>query len=239
MNKKRSILLKIFFVLSTMLFIGLYSIDLSQDGTLDKIKCGRISYTNELGWVNWGHAIPTNAINGMVELKKLKEIDSTLHLFMQVKSRFFGVDLMGECKRSIQLNTVKDTTQLKRHFYSLFRKASSDLESYQGDLPFSLFSVSRESSFREGDLMGNLVSVYLAGTGIKIADFRKTLTDYSAKKSSLKFSEFGIQKHTWERVEKIVNGSSVSEPFSNFIKSFFKKTKKQINSSASQKIYFN
>ena len=38
MNKKRSVFLKIFFVLSTMLFIGLYSIDLSQDGTLDKIN---------------------------------------------------------------------------------------------------------------------------------------------------------------------------------------------------------
>ena len=46
----------------------------------------------------------------------------------------------------------------------------------------------------------NLISIYLAETGIKIADFRKTLTDYSAKKSSLKFSEFGTQKHTWERV---------------------------------------
>ena len=239
MNKKRSVFLKIFFVLSTMLFIGLYSIDLSQDGTLDKIKCGRISYTNELGWVNWGHAIPTNAVNGMVELKKLKEIDSTLHLFMQVKSNFFGVDLMGECKRSIQLNTVKDTTQLKHHFYSLFRKVSSDLEEYQSDLPFSLFSVSRESSFREGDLMGNIISVYLAETGMKIADFRKSLTDYPEGESIKKLSDIGIQKHTWQRVSQIANSSSFSEPFSNFLKMFFKDTKKQINSSASQRIYIN
>ena len=239
MNSNKGIVLKIFLVLILLFFGGLFSVDLSQDGTLDKIKCGRISYTKELGWVNWGHAIPTNAINGMVELKNIKEIDSTLRLYMQVKSIFFGVTLMGECTRSIHLNSVKDTTQIKRHFYSLFRKVSSDLEEYQSDLPFSLFSVSRESSFREGDLMGNIISVYLAETGIKIADFRKSLTDYPEGESIKKLSDIGIQKHTWQRVSQIANSSSFSEPFSNFLKMFFKDTKKQINSSASQRIYIN
>jgi len=121
----------------------------------------------------------------------------------------------------------------------LFRQASSDLEIYQGDLPFSLLSVSKESSFREGDLMGNLISVYLAETGMKIADFRKSLTDYSVEKSILSCTEFHIQKHNWDSVESIANKSSVSVPFSNFVKTFFKGTQKEINSSLSKSIYFN
>ena len=239
MWKKNYTWIKMLLCISLFIYLVLFSIDFFQPRTLDKIKSGRISFTQELGWVNWGHAIPTNAMNGIEELNKLEDVDSMLSIYMQVKSHFFGFDLMGECKRDLSLASIKDSIQLRYHFYSLFRQASSDLETYQGDLPFSLLSVSKESSFREGDLMGNLISVYLAETGMKIADFRKSLTDYSVEKSILSCTEFHIQKHNWDSVESIANKSSVSVPFYNFVKTFFKGTQKEINSSLSKSIYFN
>lgn len=239
MRNKNYIWIKRLSFVSLFIYIVLFSIDFCQPRTLDKIKSGRISFTQELGWVNWGHAIPTNAINGIERLNNLEEVDSILSIYMQVKSHIFVVDLTGECKRYVLLGSIKDSIQLRYHFYSLFRKASSDLETYQGDLPFSLLSVSKESSFREGDLMGNLISVYLAETGMKIADFRNSLTNYSKEKCILKFADFPIQKHNWDSVSNIAKNSSVSVPFSNFVDTFFREVTNQINSSLSKSIYFN
>lgn len=143
----------------------LYFFDQSQKGTEDNIRKGEIGYSTKLGWINFSHAIPdrTILIFNQFEERCQVELDSFQFTFsMDMKIRIPKGWLVAETEQQFLIPFGLDSFSRSLAFIEMFKSVSLDLEEMQGDFPYGLLSGSSASSFRNGDLTGNVLSVYQA-----------------------------------------------------------------------------
>lgn len=153
------------FILFLLLCICLLTIDNNQQGTTENIQQQDIQFSKELGWVNWSHAIPTGtkkAYNQFVNSNELNKDSFNFVFEMDMKIKIFDNFLIASCSQEFTVAHMKNHIDINRNFAKIFASISIVLEEMQGSMPYCILSGSRASSFRNGDLTGNLLSLYLA-----------------------------------------------------------------------------
>lgn len=152
----------------------------------------RLSYTCRCGWVDWGHALPGNALqlkrqieNERTQLDLLNRMDVTLEgapAYMLSYGQAMGA---GPIRVSIVRHWVvkKGLSRQQRESVALaiFLNASFQFERLQGAFPFSI--VSGASSFSLEDLMSNLIGFYSAFRALPQARMRQICGELSVAES--------------------------------------------------------
>lgn len=221
--------IKRLFVLFIFLGSLLFGLDWFQDGTLENIEQGEITYSKELGWVNWSHAIPDRVSKEFKNLQKLSlsNQDSIDFLFSMDMKLGIGIGyLVAATEELVRLPAGRGEDYYKTAFAQLFKSVSIQLEKLQGGNPYRWLSGSRNSSFRNGDLMGNLISLHC---GMNNVDFHAVQSDLNSikieeaiaknkmssidtnkvKKYPTSFAQFFWLKESLSKTLSMMNDSSI------------------------------
>lgn len=194
LNNKTKILLTLFSITFTALII----FDQSQPGTIQNIKDKQIQFSEELGWINWSHAIPERNIKEFERFIMLQETQTDSFDFsfsMDMKIKVNNHFIIAACSQKYRVPVV--TNKFKRQIYyaEIFSNVSVLLEDMQGELPYSLLSGSNASAHREGDLTGNLISLYACFNNQKTLKLKEYLTLMNVKDCIIKNSISNIDKN--------------------------------------------
>lgn len=195
--------MKITGLIFTSLVISMIYIDFNQPGTNENIQDQTIQFSEELGWINWSHAIPERNIRAFRRFKKLQltQVDSFNFSFsMDMKIKIKNKFIVASCSNTYRVPVVKSMIAKKELYTEIFGTVSNLLENMQGELPFSLLSGSRASSHRDGDLTGNIISLYSCYTNTSFNEIKNELTllniaDSKTKNTSKSIDEFKISSY--------------------------------------------
>lgn len=168
-----------------------------SSGNADSIKSGELQYSEELGWINWGHAKPDGPKTAFESLLRLnsENADSFEFSYCQyMKAKLAGQWREAEYCEAVKMPAGLSKTEAQRAFFHIFIEVSVGFETLQGSLPYSASADSRNSSFREGDLMGNLIGFHCATEGIDLNAVKSKLTLYSIEESLKMYEEDGLKK---------------------------------------------
>ncbi len=176
-----------------------------------QILNGEIQYTEELGWINWGHAKPEKTIIAFNEFqeKNKSAIDSFEFQYAQhMKFKMGDEYLIATFSETRKIPPFLSVKEEKEVFLEIFASVSKSFEEMQGSFPFSLIPSCNASSYRNGDLTGDLISYYLAVSDCSTTDIKSALTMYDKLESYNKFEEEGMHLKMGWRVEKNSNPSN-------------------------------
>lgn len=166
-----------------------------SDKTKSNIQNGSLQFSKELGWINWGHANPQSTLKAYDELILLNKssTDSFTFVYSQkMKVKIVNKFIVAECKESRIIKPFLTPDEEKLLFLNMFISVSESFENLQVRFPNSY-----HSSYREGDLMGNLISFYIATTKSNIQTVKEDLILFNPVESLHQFEENGIGKIKW------------------------------------------
>lgn len=168
-----------------------------SSGNADSIKSGELQYSEELGWINWGHAKPNGPKEAFDKLLRLNSENTDsfeLDYCQRMKAKLAGKWREAKYCETLKLPPRLSRKEAKSAFFDLFISVSKGFENLQGSFPYSASADSRNSSFREGDLTGNLIAFYCATESLAVEDVKSRLTLYSIYESWKKFEKDGLAK---------------------------------------------
>lgn len=168
-----------------------------SNGNSDSIKSGELQYSEELGWINWGHAKPDGPKEAFDKLLRSNSENTDsfeLDYCQRMKAKLAGKWREAKYCETLKLPPSLSRKEAKSAFFDLFIEVSNGFENLQGSFPYSASVDSRNSSFREGDLTGNLIAFYCATQGIDTDAVKSRLTLYSVEESLKKFEKDGLSK---------------------------------------------
>lgn len=198
MKKSRKKLIKYSIASLGILLIGyIYG---SQKSNEQRIQEGIISYSKELGWINWNHAIPTGTQKAFKRFKKLNEDCDTAFYYtydLQMGLGCIVTTLYAVQSEKYLVTKIKDKVKLEKVFFEIFRSISTSFEKLQGQFPYNILSLRSSSSFREGDLMGNLISYYLTVNDITIKKFKSNIQHESKTAALKRYSKHRFEREHW------------------------------------------
>ena len=210
LTQRKKILL--FFLMIALIFIPI--ILLKLDTTKKYIKSNSIAYSNKIGWVNWNHAIKKDTKNAFERFTMLNNAtsDSIVFEYAQQTKSYLTKEIVfiSEYKERRKFKTGMDQEQLQKAFSEIFISVSNGFEKNQAQLP----NISFYSSFRKGDLMGNLVSLYLTYHDITLESFKKTSHCIDPMKALDKFEQL---EHKKEYLDDIQLPSDSDKVFRSFL----------------------
>lgn len=137
------------------------------------IETGRLRYTCNCGWVDWGHASPGGARRLWNQLQS--ESGSLEHMFEGVELQLNGhpaffvwyAQSMGVAGRALATSARQfvvrkslSVRQRKAVALAIFQRVSMEFETMQGRFPWGV--VSGPSSFSLEDLISNMIGFYRA-----------------------------------------------------------------------------
>lgn len=195
LSRKKILLLCVLTALSTLLVFLSWA-----PGPLHDIQKGSLQYSQELGWINWDHARPTGPSKAYAELVELhgQANDSFLFTYRQeMVLPIAGVHYVAEVAQEWRLPHNLSKEALQEAFMHIFVRVSTQFEEMQGQGAYARLGASRASSFREGDLVGNLLSVYCAFTNQDLAHCRQQLSLSSTLESLQHYRQQGCGTHHW------------------------------------------
>lgn len=172
---------------------------------MDRIKSGKLQYCKEIGWINWGHANPENTINSFNQLQFLNKNASDSFLFnysQKMKFKIADRYFVAEYIESRKIKPYLTVSEEKQVFLDIFLSVTESFETMQSQFPYLLIPDSRKSSFRDGDLTGNLISFYIATNNTNISEVKNKLTLFDAGESLKKFN--GLSKKDWNSITLVV-----------------------------------
>ncbi len=130
------------------------------------VAAGNIAYTYNCSWVDWKHARPgkvTDFINDFSTKFDQTPLNGTFKItygqnggFKQMGYSIFSYNIAREYKI---LKLKEDEKTKKKLMFQIFKDVSFLFENYQKEV---FWGILQSSAFREGDLMGNLISFYIA-----------------------------------------------------------------------------
>jgi hypothetical protein len=185
--------LSFIFLLLCGIFIWQYVLNTNIDAD---IKAGNMQYVTCLGWVNWEHANPTSTKAAFTQLQQLntKATDSfTFQYFQKMKVKFGGNQIVANCSQTRTYMHAQTEAQLQLFFLQIFASVSTDFEKMQAQFPNA-----KRSSFREGDLMGNLISYYAATHHLPISELKTRLQLYTIAESLAIAKAKKPSKENWQ-----------------------------------------
>jgi hypothetical protein len=153
----------------------------------DVISSGGHGYTRRAGWVNWRHAKPKGALSFLNDLRaKWREAQGQkfgVTYTQKMSGVYFGVQITSSVEHGYELGDIRDLEALHRAAWVIFQSVSEDFECMQETLPDAIIADSRSSSYRDGDLMGNLVGYHCALHSLTLEQARDQLGSLTAQES--------------------------------------------------------
>lgn len=195
---KRTIVTAAIIVLLVLLIVATVAPSLQSE-----IRNGTLQYSEELGWINWDHARPDGPREAFRRLQRLNEESNDSFSFTYHQKMVLplaGVRYVAEVEELWKIQAGLSSPELKSVFLEVFTSVSSRFEKMQAQGAYAGLAASRESSFREGDLTGNLLAFYMAVNGESISDVQKQLTLFNTEKSLKQLSEQSIGQTQWAEV---------------------------------------
>ena len=174
----------------------------SSESTVTRIKKNEFLFCEGLGWINLGHAKPdaTKEAFRRFQVQNRSATDSFSFCYTQKMAyTLAGKHIFAgfvECSL-VRANLTPE--EEKKAFLHIFLSVSNAFEHMQGQLPYSLFGSSRKSSFRDGDLAGDLISYYGAVSNVTLKDMKQGLPLLSTAASLEEYEQRGIGKKEMER----------------------------------------
>lgn len=164
----------------------------------EKIKEGEIQYSKELGFINWDHANPEGTISAFKRLQSVNCVDTDSIEFTYTQKMVITVGTLSavaEYTETRKLPTHLTSEEEQIVFLEIFTSVTASFEKMQGELPYAIIPQTRASSFRKGDLMGNLLSFYMAISSTTVATLRDDLTMVSSAEALEIFETMKVSNH--------------------------------------------
>ena len=183
-----------------LISIGVFLIFSSRNGVEDNLLNGQTGYSKEFGLINWGHARPNETAKSFKALQELNEISTDTFEFsysQKMVSKFGGWNIVIGVSERRKMPPHLSLAEEKIVFLEIFTSVSYSFEQLQASFPYTIDPASRNSSFRSGDLMGNLISYYLAVSNITLDDFKNEITIISPE-------EYDNEQHNEELTKDYV-----------------------------------
>ena len=197
---KRWILFLIVFLVIALPILYTYSADYDENN----IRNGNIQYSEELGWINWKHANPYGTKVAYSELQRLniQAVDSFNYTYSQtMKYKIGNSYVVAECSESRIVKPRLTAKEEQLAFFEIFKSVSNSFEKMQAKFPFKLIPESNGSSFREGDLMGNLISYYCSVSNTHLSEIKHRMTLYDSEKSLEFYHNGHFNKSNWDSID--------------------------------------
>ncbi len=180
-----------------------------------RIRSGRYVHTSRLGWINWGHATVAGPKALLLDIQQ-RSRDAAGRPFTITYSQRQGGRIAGFWLRSTKLRTYEvagglTPAELNRVAFGIYVEVSDAFEEMQGSFPSCLDGASRRSSFRAGDLTGNLIGFYCALHGCEPTELLPSLGESSVEKAlhALRTAPHATQR-SWD-LPAAMNGSPLAE----------------------------
>ncbi len=199
MRKKLTILFILLLIVLAVYFMCL------KDNTSRYIRSGTIQYKQALGWVNWHHAGTALTQKSYREFLQVNHTaaDSFEFSYAQHNAINLGVSYFYAYYRETwKLRSGLNDDEANAAFIRIFASVSEGFEHMQGNIPMSLFADTRRSSFRDGDIMGNLISLGSVIYGIA-ADSLKAIAKPVSADQALEMYKNGERKKVYWQELKI------------------------------------
>lgn len=174
----------------------------------EEIASGELQYTCHCGWVNWDHALPKGPQLLIDQLVNSSHAASTITYGQRMKIPFFGLgSMVADLQRTYAINKDLTLEDRKQIAYFIFVQTSNHFEQMQSELLWGFEPVGGNSSFKDGDLMGNRIAFYRALQNYSKLDIEKfcrpvgkdtALALWNEKKSAT--------NATWEPIYQMTNG---------------------------------
>ncbi|MDJ1486225.1 hypothetical protein QNI16_37425 [Cytophagaceae bacterium YF14B1] len=162
MNKKLSPA-RLLFILAFFACAAIVYVWIVFSNTEAEILAGNIRYSHECGWITQDHAIPDGPrqlLRTIYQQNATRKDSFDITYRQTMKYSFFGKRLIAEAASTYRLATGMSKEQTDAAALLILMDVSEQFEDMQGSLPYKL--TSEGSSFRKGDLTGNLLAYYKA-----------------------------------------------------------------------------
>jgi len=199
LNLKKGLVILTILVLLALLVLASVSPSLRSE-----IQKGNLQYCEELGWINWDHARPDGPREAFRRLQRLNEESEDSFSFTYHQKMVLplaGAQYVAEVEELWKVQSGSRPEELESVFLKVFVSVSNRFEKMQAQGAYAGLAASRESSFREGDLTGNLLAFYAAITGEQTATIQKQLRLFSVDKSLEQLKKEGIGHTKWNEIE--------------------------------------
>jgi hypothetical protein len=168
-----------------------------------EIRNGKLSYSSNAGWINWGHANPAGIRPFLDEFFRLWRNSHgapfEITYSQQMSGNYGLLGIQSGIERTYSISSIPDEGSLERIAWGIFREVSEAFESLQGEFPCAIEARSQSSSFREGDLLGNRIGFYRALRGYTPDQVKSWLQPASVEDSlqELKRKTIG-KRYQWD-----------------------------------------
>ena len=168
-----------------------------------EVLAGKLGYTSRAGWINWNHANQDGVVHFLADLRRTWRSvgDKPFQIsYAQEMSGVYGpIRVQSIAERYYHIDSCPDEASLEKIALGIFRETSEAFEDMQGAFPNAVDARSQESSFREGDLRGNLVAFYKALRGYPDEEVRVWLGTVSEETAVAQLKDHPIGKsHSWD-----------------------------------------
>lgn len=210
----------------------------SGNDLLENLSTGETQLTQEFGFINWGHANSSETKRYYEEFLAQMNLsqDSIDFSYRQnVRMQSFGLTVsfgFEECRR---FKTTTNKTQQQLAFLEIFENVSQQFETMQNQLPLSFLPGASNSSFRNGDLNGNLISVFKAFENISTNELKNDLRVSSKVEAITTISNYPILTTDRRSFELIVQDWEIKNPK---VQNFFSLVQSQKSTPKSRLLYY-
>ncbi len=112
-----------------------------------EIREGRIQYCKKVGWIDWGHAIPTGPLQ---LVKDVLSKDSVVTYFQQMSTSFLGMKLVVRAVNTYKIPTNLSKVKQEGVIRFIFEDVSNEFETIQSSLALRYVS-GNDIGDRNGD----------------------------------------------------------------------------------------
>jgi hypothetical protein len=201
---------RLFFAGIMMGLTLLMYLQLGQDVAKD-IRAQELLWTSN-GWVNFGHANPSGVkvfiddLNSRWAAAPDKPFEVTYG--QRMKGNYFGlITVQARLERVYRITNVSSKQELDRIAWGIFREVADAFETMQGSFPNAIDASSQDSSFRNGDLMGNRIAFYRALRGYTKDQVNAWLHPMSVEDSLRHFQQAPMAKNSnWDVPPELAGG---------------------------------
>lgn len=167
------------------------------------ILAGEHGYTRRAGWVNWRHAEPLGVRdllrNVEAQWQKAPGDPFPIRFRQCMAGIYLGVRVESSVEHHYEVRGLASPADVQWAAWLIFKNVSEDFERAQETLPDSLIADSVLSGFRDGDLMGNLLSFQCAVQGLTVWELREALETLPAPQAaSMWTSGLHAKNRTWQ-----------------------------------------
>lgn len=178
-----------------------------KDNTGKYIRTQQIQYSDELGWINWNHARPASTLYYYKRFLQANQTLADSFDFVYAQKNTFNIGSFFVHHYYTERWKIKSglsVDEAKHTFTAIFASVSSGFENMQGNMPMQLFADTRRSSFRNGDMMGNLISLATVLEYVNIDSLKAQLNLFSVEKTMELYKKSTSKRVNWMdmRIEK-------------------------------------